>query len=56
MRSFAIGLGMIAGAAITLTAIGSMYPDIPRRMIRDGRRAARETRRTVCSLGELMGK
>lgn len=56
MRSFAMGLGVIAGAAITLTAISSMYPDIPRRMIRDGRRAVRETRRTVCSLSELMSK
>ena len=26
MRSFAMGLGVIAGAAITLTAIGSLYP------------------------------
>ena len=56
MRSFAMGLGVIAGAAITLTAIGSLYPDVPRRMMRDGRRLVRSTRRTVCSMGELMGK
>lgn len=56
MRSFAMGLGVIAGAAITLTAISSMYPDVPRRMMRDGRRVVRNTRRTVCSMSELMGK
>ncbi len=56
MRSLAIGLGMIAGAAVTLTAISSMYPDIPRRMMRDGRRVVRNTRRTVCSMSDLIGK
>lgn len=56
MRSIAMGLGVIAGAAITLTAISSMYPDVPRRMMRDGRRAVRSTRRTVCNMGDLMGK
>lgn len=56
MRSFAMGLGVIAGAAITLTTIGSLYPDVPRRMMRDGRRLVRSTRRTVCNMGDLIGK
>ena len=56
MRTIAMGLGIIAGAAITLTAINSMYPDVPRRMMRDGRRMVRNTRRTICDFGEMMGK
>ena len=56
MRTLHMGLGAIAGAAITLTIVNSMYPDVPKRMVRDGRRFIRSTRRTVCDLGELMSK
>jgi len=56
MRSLAMGIGFVAGAAIALTAIGSMYPDVPRRMMRDGRRTVRATKRTMCELGDLIMK
>ena len=40
MRSFAMGLGVIAGRCDhAYSAIGSLYPDVPRRMMRDGRAA-----------------
>jgi len=56
MRSIAMGLGMIAGAAITLTVVNSMYPDVSRRMMRDGKRMVRNTRRTVCNIGDMMSR
>ncbi len=56
MRSIAMGLGMIAGAAITLTVVNSLYPDVPRRMMRDGKRAVRSAKRTMCDLGSMMAK
>ena len=56
MRSLAMGLGVIAGAAITLTAINSMYPDVPRRLVRDGRRLCRNARRTATDFGNMMTK
>jgi len=55
MKSVAMGLGMVAGAAITLTVVNSLYPDLPRRMMRDGRRMVRQTRRTICDLGDMIG-
>ena len=56
MKSLAMGLGMVAGAAITLTVVTSLYPDVPRRMMRDGRRMVRDTRRTICNLSDMIGK
>ncbi len=56
MKTLSIGLGMLAGAAITLTVVNSMYPDVPRRMARDGKRFARTTRRTVDDIGDMMEK
>lgn len=55
MKSIAMGLGMVAGAALTLTVINSLYPDVPKRMMRDGRRACRNARRTVTDFGDMMG-
>ncbi len=54
MRTLTLGLGvgMIAGVAMATVAINSMYPDIPKRMMRDGRRLVRSTRRTI---GNIMG-
>jgi len=46
-----VGVGMIAGATVATMAIGAMYPDVPRRMLRDGKRVMRCTRRTVRKLG-----
>ncbi len=56
MRTVHMGIGALAGMAVTLLVINSLYPDIPRRMMRDGRRLCRQTRRTVCDIGEMMGK
>lgn len=56
MRTLYSGLGVLAGAAITLAVVNSLYPDVPRRMARDGRRFIRSTRRSICDLGEMMGK
>ncbi|MEG1523612.1 MAG: hypothetical protein RRZ24_07650 [Clostridia bacterium] len=56
MRTLSMGLGVLAGAAITLTIVNSMYPDVPKRMVRDGRRFARTTRRTFCDIGDMMTK
>lgn len=47
MKPLAMGLGMIAGAALAVTAITTMYPDVPRRMLRDGKRAVRTGKRMM---------
>jgi len=47
MKSLAMGLGMVAGAALAVTAITSIYPDVPRRMVRDGKRALRTGKRMM---------
>lgn len=56
MRTLHMSLGVIAGAAITLAVVNSLYPDVPKRMMRDGRRFARSTRRTICDIGDMMTK
>lgn len=45
-----LGLGVLAGTVMTSMAINSMYPDVPKRMVRDGRRAMRSTKRAVSHL------
>lgn len=54
MRTLTLGLGVgiVAGAAIAATAINSMYPDVPKRMMRDGRRMVRTTKR---AMSHMMG-
>ena len=54
MKTLQMGLGAVAGAVITLAMVNCMYPDVPKRMVRDGRRMIRSARRTVCDLSELM--
>lgn len=39
MKPLALSIGMVAGAALAVTAITAMYPDVPRRMKHDGKRA-----------------
>ena len=56
MRAIHMGIGVLAGAALALIAVNSLYPDVPRRMMRDGRRVCRQTRRTLCDIGDMMGK
>lgn len=50
--SLGLGVGIVAGAAIAAAAINSLYPDVPKRMARDGRRAMRVTKRAI---GHFMG-
>ncbi len=50
MRSLTVGLGcgLLAGMAVTTAALASMYPDVSKRVKRDGKRAIRSfTRRTI---------
>ncbi len=53
MRTLTLGLsvGIVAGATLAAAAINSMYPDVSKRLLRDGRRAVRSTRR---ALGNIM--
>lgn len=39
MKSLDIGLGMVGGMAVAVTAVNALYPDVWRRMKRDGKRA-----------------
>ncbi len=50
MKTMAVGFGMLAGAALAVTAMTSMYPDLPRRMKRDGKRVVQAGKR-MCGLG-----
>lgn len=43
--------GLAAGMAIAGMAITSMYPDVSRRMMRDGRRAFRGGKRIITRIG-----
>ena len=47
MKTLAAGLGMVAGAALTFTVINAVYPDIPRRMMRDGKRMVHGAKRRI---------
>ena len=47
MKALALGLGMVAGAAVTFTVVNSLYPDVSRRMLRDGKRAVRGAKRMM---------
>ena len=50
MKVAALGIGMAAGAALAVTLINSLYPDVPRRMVRDGKRMWRKSKR-MCKMG-----
>lgn len=41
MKATGVGLGMVGGMALAVTAMNALYPDVWRRMKRDGKRAAR---------------
>jgi len=40
-------IGLAAGMTVSAAAITSMYPDVSRRMLRDGKRAARCGKRAI---------
>lgn len=46
MKAAGVGLGMIGGIALAVTAVNALYPDVWRRMKRDGKRAARTIKRS----------
>ena len=54
MKTVAMGLGVVAGAAIALTVVNSLYPDVSRRMMRDGCRMVRCTKRKVRHFRDMM--
>ena len=45
MKVVSLGIGMAAGMAIAAVAINCMYPDVSRRMMRDGKRIAHCTKK-----------
>lgn len=47
MKALPIVIGVAAGLTIASAALMSMYPDVPRRMARDSKKAVRCTRRAV---------
>ena len=46
MKPAGVGLGMVGGMALAVTAMNVIYPDVWRRMKRDGKRAARAISRS----------
>ena len=46
MKTAGVGLGMVGGMALAVTAMNALYPDVWRRMKRDGKRAARAIKRS----------
>ena len=47
MKSVSLGIGIVAGAALAFTAVNSLYPDVMRRMKKDGTRALRSVKRAA---------
>ena len=47
MKTLTLGIGVLAGAAAAVTLVSSLYPDLPRRMMHDGRRVMRHTKRAM---------
>ncbi len=47
MRTLPFIIGVAAGMTLAAAAVSSMYPDIPRRMMRDGRKMCRCGRKAI---------
>ena len=47
MRMAMMGIGMAVGAAAAAAAMCTLYPDIPRRMKRDGKKMMQKTQRLM---------
>ncbi|MDO4567935.1 MAG: hypothetical protein Q4B99_03135 [Clostridia bacterium] len=45
MKSWIFVAGMAAGALMATSAVASMYPDVPRRMLRDSKRTMMHAKR-----------
>lgn len=46
MKTMDIGVGMVGGMALAVTAVNLLYPDVWRRMKRDGKRAVKTIQRS----------
>ena len=46
MKAAGVGLGMIGCMVLKVTTVNAIYPDVWRRMKRDGKRAARAISRS----------
>jgi len=53
MKTVTFITGVAAGMAVATAALTSMYPDVPRRMARDSRRALRKGRRVAHRIGGM---
>ncbi len=47
MKTLPFMIGVAAGITLTAAAVTSMYPDVPRRMMRDGKKMCRCGMRAV---------
>lgn len=47
MKAANLMIGLACGVAVGAAAVCAAYPDVSRRMMRDGRRMARRCKRTV---------
>lgn len=47
MKTLPFMIGVAAGMTVAAAAMTSMYPDIPRRMMRDGKKMCRCGRRMI---------
>ncbi|MBQ2662260.1 MAG: hypothetical protein IJF80_06395 [Clostridia bacterium] len=48
MKGISFMLGMLTGIAVSTAAVTSCYPDISRRMMRDGKRAFMMGKKFFC--------
>lgn len=46
--------GIAAGMVVAAAAIGTMYPDITRRMVRDGKKMFRGGRRSARRISDML--
>ena len=53
MKAITFVAGIAAGMAVATAALTSMYPDVPRRMMRDSRRMLRCGKRAAERLGGI---
>lgn len=54
MKTITFVAGLAAGMAIASAAVTAMYPDVPRRAMRDTRRMWRSGKRAVTKIGNMM--
>lgn len=50
MKTVTFISGIAAGMVVAAVAMGAMYPDVPRRMMRDGKRAVRCGKKLACKI------